>query len=132
LIAGTWCNEESEYTIWAQYGVRVFNHNTNIPCEKYDNDSKVSNSVFLENWNTAASSSWTDHIGEIEAHSAVTFRAEDANQNAVLRNWEQSTNEVQDCSGVRQTTVAVRDDLTLGKTAVWTNLHDLPPACFPG
>jgi hypothetical protein len=129
LIAGTWCNEEDNYIIWAQHAGRVFNHNTNIPCEKYDNDSKVSNSIFLENWNTVASSSWADHIGGIEAHSAVTFRAEGTDQNTFVRSWEQSTNEVQYCSGARQSTVAVRDDLASGKVAAWMDLDVLPSAC---
>ena len=129
LVAGTWCNEESNYTIWAQYAGKIFNHNTNISCESHDNDSKVSNSIFLENWNTAESSLWTDHLGKIEAHSAVTFRGDELKRDINMRIWEQSTNEEQDCTGARRTTATVQGDLTSGKTAKWINLNSVSPAC---
>jgi hypothetical protein len=129
LVAGTWCNEEGRYTVWAQYGSRVFNHNTNISCENPDNDSKVSNSIFLENWNTAESSSWTDHIGNVEAHSAVTFRTDGISQGTTLHSWEQSTNEEQDCAGARQSTATVQGNLTFGNAARWADLGSVSPAC---
>jgi hypothetical protein len=129
LITGTWCNEDSNYTIWAQYAGKIFNHNTNISCENHDNDSKVSNSIFLENWNTAESSLWTDHLGRIEAHSAVTFRGDELKQDSNMSIWEHSTNEEQDCTGVRRSTATVQGDLTSGKTAKWINLNSVSPAC---
>ena len=129
LVAGTWCNDQSKYTIWAQYSGKIFNHNTNISCESPDNDSKVSNSMFLENWNTVESSLWADDIGRIEAHSAVTFRADETKQDFSLNSWEGSTNEEQDCTGLRQLTAAVQGDLTSGKIAKWTELNSISPAC---
>jgi ElaB/YqjD/DUF883 family membrane-anchored ribosome-binding protein len=134
LVAGTWCNQDGNYTIWTQYAGKVFNHNTNISCENPDNDSKVSNSIFFENWNTAGSSSWADHVlGQVEAHSAIVFRgAEERGYDGGapnLMNWQNSTNEKQDCTGSRELTETIEGNLASGKTAKWIKLGDIPSAC---
>jgi hypothetical protein len=116
-----------------QYAGKVFNHNTNISCENPDNDSKISNSIFFENWNSASSSLWADHIlGQVEAHSAIVFRGaeERGNEGADnIGNWQKSTNEEQDCTGSRELTDTIEGDLTSGKTAKWIRLSDIPSAC---
>ncbi len=134
LFAGTWCNEDGNYTIWMQYAGKVFNHNTNISCENPDNDSKISNSIFFENWNTAGTSLWAAHIlGHVEAHSAIVFRGaeyrSDEGADDDIRNWEKSTNEEQDCTGSRELTDAIEGNLTSGKSAKWIRLSDIPSAC---
>jgi ElaB/YqjD/DUF883 family membrane-anchored ribosome-binding protein len=133
LVAGTWCNEDGNYMIWTQYAGKVFNHNTNISCEHPDNDSKISNSIFFENWNTAGSSSWADHVlGQVEAHSAVVFSGigESGDYSAGnIMNWQNSTNEKQDCTGSRELTETIEGSLASGKTAKWMNLSDTPSAC---
>ena len=131
LVAGTWCNNDGKYLIWAQYGGKVFNHNTNISCANPDNNSKTSNSVFFENWNTGVSGSWAGDLGPVEAHSAIAFRAGDVHNDELNANlhWQTSTNEEQQCTASRQLSVVIQGGLASGGAARWANLKDIPSGC---
>lgn len=126
LLASTTCNEEANYLISVQYDGRVFNHNTNVPCKSADNDSRTSNSLFFENWNTVESSSWTqDMTGKVEAHSASAF----INSHEQLSHWTSSTNREQRCDNSRGSTAVISESLSGGKAASWAGLDQVPPAC---
>lgn len=125
LVAETACNEDSNYVISVLYGDEVFNHNTRISCESADNDSKISNSVFFENWNTVESSEWAQDIGAVEAHSAHGF----VNSRDQLSQWSSSTNEEQRCDSSRDSTGVISNSLSEGKIATWSELGSVPPAC---
>jgi hypothetical protein len=134
LIAGTWCNEDGNYTIWLQYVDKVFNHNTNIPCERPDNDSKISNSIFFENWNSMDSSLWSDDLlGEVKAHSAIAFKSvgqeNQNNRDISIDTWQNSTNEEQDCTGSRESTRTIAGSLISSRDAKWIELSNVPEAC---
>ena len=126
VLAETICYDDTNYLISVLYNGQIFNHNTKIPCENTDNDSKTTNSVFFENWNTVGSSSWAQDItGKVEAHSAHEFIHSSRN----LTPWMASTNEEQRCDAGRAPTAIINGTLASGNVATWSELGKVPPAC---
>ncbi|MGI0048626.1 MAG: hypothetical protein ACREAW_03715, partial [Nitrososphaera sp.] len=126
MLAETMCYDDENYTISVLYEGKIFNHNTKVPCENADNDSKITNSVFFENWNTVESSSWAQDItGEVEAHSAHGLMH--SSREATL--WTSSTNEEQSCDTSRESTTVIDGSLASGNAATWSKLDQVPSAC---
>jgi hypothetical protein len=126
MLAETMCQDDTNYLISVLYDWKIFNHNTKVPCESPDNDSKTSNSVFFENWNTAESSSWAQDItGEVEAHSAQAL----THSSGEAAHWQSSTNEEQSCDGSRASTDIISGSLASGNVATWSELDQVPSAC---
>lgn len=125
MLAETICHD-ANYLISVRYDERIFNHNTKISCENADNDSKISNSVFFENWNAVESSSWAQDItGKVEAHSAHQLMHSSKN----FTPWMSSTNEEQTCDSSREPTTIIDGNLASRNVASWSELDKVPPAC---
>jgi hypothetical protein len=126
MLAETMCYDDWNYVISVLYEGKIFNHNTKVACENADNDSKITNSVFFENWNTVESSSWAQDItGEVEAHSAHELM----HSSREVTTWTSSTNEEQSCDASRGSTAVISGSLASGNAATWSELDKVPPAC---
>lgn len=126
MLAETICSDDENYLISVLYDGKIFNHNTKVPCDSADNDSKVSNSVFFENWNTVESLSWAQDItGKVQAHSAYEFMHSYKN----VTPWVSSTNEEQACDSSRGPTAVIDGNLASGNVATWSELSKVPSAC---
>jgi hypothetical protein len=114
MLAETMCYDNGNYVISVLYEGKIFNHNTKVACENADNDSKITNSVFFENWNTVESSSWAQDItGEVEAHSAHELM----HSSREVTTWTSSTNEEQSCDASRGSTAVISGSLASGNAA---------------
>ncbi len=125
MLGETLCNGGTKYIQAVGYGSSIWNHNTNINCTVKDNNNKVSNSGFFENWNTVPSSDWAgDVTGTVSMYSAYEGRG----ATNTWYTWINSTNEKQTCSGSRSSTTAISGSLAGGNTATLA-LSGVPVAC---
>src|SRR5207302_3704449 len=62
MLSQTICNGGSNYVEQVTYNGHTFQRTTGLTCSTHQNTDQDNNSVFFENWNSVASSSWSGDI----------------------------------------------------------------------
>ncbi|MGI0088573.1 MAG: hypothetical protein ACREBI_11545 [Nitrosotalea sp.] len=118
-----------DYGINISNGTNSFTETTTISCTtpQLAFDS-FDNSVWLENWDSQASSNWSSYFGTVSATNAQEYKG---SYNSVPISWSGSANKDGTCSGsiVSPSQVITSGNLASGTTATWASLTHEPVGC---
>ncbi|MGI0074027.1 MAG: hypothetical protein ACREA3_09470 [Nitrosotalea sp.] len=116
-----------DYGIYLSNGTNSFTQTTKISCSTtqiaFD---PFYNSVFLENWDSQASSNWSSYFGTISATNAQEHKT---SYNSVLTSWSSSANKDGTCTGSISPSQVITGSLASGTTATWSSLTHEPVGC---
>lgn len=123
-LAQILCNGGSNYRIQATSNGKSFQIDSQVPCGTATTNNAFDNSVFFENKNTLASSSWSGDI----TSSVTASGAKEYDTTTHFQNWSASDKKYQTCGANAQigTTTAITGSLAAGGTATWATLSATP------